>query len=63
MPIQIAAEIIAKNVGSPFVRVDFFDTKEKLLMAELTFYPGGGNTSYSPISFDEKLGELFVLPC
>ena len=25
----------------PFVRVDFFDTKDKLYLAELTFYPGG----------------------
>ena len=46
----------------PFVRVDFFDTEDKLYVAELTFYPGGGNTDYHPLSFDEELGKLFKLP-
>lgn len=48
--------------GFPFVRVDFFDTEEKLYVAELTFAPGGGVTPYHPKSFNEKLGKLFVLP-
>ena len=48
--------------GFPFLRVDFFDTKEKLLLAELTLYPGGGNTPYKPNSFNETLGEHFKLP-
>ena len=46
----------------PFVRVDFFDTDEKLYLAELTFNPGGGFTPYYPESFNERMGELFVLP-
>lgn len=48
--------------GFPFVRVDFFDTDEKLYLAELTFNPGGGFTPYYPESFNEKMGEMFVLP-
>ena len=48
--------------GFPFLRVDFFDTKDKLLLAELTLYPGGGNTPYKPNSFNETLGNLFKLP-
>lgn len=54
---------IAKKLcqGFPFIRVDFFDTQDKLLMAELTFYPGGGLTPYHPQSFNEKMGELFDL--
>lgn len=36
-------EIATKlSQGFPFIRVDFFDTPDKLYMAELTFYPGGG---------------------
>ena len=54
------SKILSKEF--PFVRVDFFDTKDKLLMAELTFYPGGGNTPYDPISFDKELGDLFIFP-
>lgn len=44
--------------GFPFVRVDFFDTDEKLYLAELTFYPGGGWTNYYPQSFDEEMGRM-----
>ena len=46
----------------PFVRVDFFDTDDTVYVAELTFYPGGGNVPYKPIEFDRTLGDLFVLP-
>ena len=50
------------SAGFPFVRVDFFDTSEKLYVAELTLYPGGGFTHYHPESFDKELGDLFQLP-
>lgn len=48
--------------GFPFVRVDFFDTDEKLLMAEMTLYPGGGMVPYHPDSFNRELGDKFELP-
>ena len=48
--------------GFPFIRVDFFDTENKLWVAELTLYPGGGLTPYNPTSFNESLGNLFELP-
>lgn len=50
------------SVGFPFIRVDFFDTDEKLYVAELTFNPGGGVTKYHPEEFNRKLGDLFILP-
>lgn len=34
--------------GFPHVRVDFFDTQEKLYVAELTLYTGGISALYSP---------------
>lgn len=46
----------------PFIRVDFFDLEDKLYMAELTFYPGGGYTPYYPMEFDRQLGDMFILP-
>lgn len=54
---------IAKKLsqGFPFIRVDFFDTDEKLYVAELTFYPGGGFSKFQPDSFDKDLGSLFKL--
>lgn len=48
--------------GFPHLRVDFFDTDEKLYVAELTLYTGGGVSIYTPQSFNEKMGELFKLP-
>ena len=46
----------------PFVRVDFFDTIEKLYVAEMTFYPGGGFTHYQPEEFNAWLGKNFIIP-
>lgn len=45
--------------GFPFIRVDFFDTEDKLYLAELTFVPGGGNTPYYPVEFNKQLGDIF----
>lgn len=55
---------IAKKLSAdfPFVRVDFFETEEKLYVAELTFYPGGGLIPYHPESFDYEMGEKLILP-
>lgn len=50
------------SVGFPFVRVDFFDTKDQLYIAEMTLYPGGGFSPYHPKSFNELLGKQFKLP-
>ena len=51
---------LAKKLSQPFpfVRVDFFDTKESIYVAELTFYPGGGVTPYFPESFNRKMGDM-----
>lgn len=46
----------------PFVRVDFFDTKDKLYVAEMTFDPGGGFVPYHPTSFNKLLGDKYHLP-
>ena len=57
--VEIAKKL---SVGFPFIRVDFFDTPNKLFVAELTFYPGGGFTQYHPTSFNKVLGDMFQLP-
>lgn len=59
---EIMLEIAEKlSSGFPFVRVDFFDTEDKLYVAEMTLYPGGGYTPYHPESFEKELGDLFPL--
>lgn len=54
------ASVLSK--GFPFLRVDFFDTEDKLYLAELTFNPGGGFVPYHPESFNKLLGDMFILP-
>ena len=53
------AEKLAKPF--PFVRVDFYETQDKILLGEMTFYPGGGYGKYNPIDWDYKLGEWLDL--
>lgn len=54
------SKILSKDF--PHIRVDFFDTEEKLYVGEMTLYTGGGYSLYEPQSFNEQMGELFVLP-
>ena len=46
----------------PFVRVDFYDLEDKIYIGELTFYPGGGLNLFSPKEWDNKFGEMLLLP-
>lgn len=47
--------------GFPFVRVDLYDVKGRVYFGELTFYPAGGYGSFTPDSYDFKLGSYFTL--
>lgn len=55
-----AAEILSE--GFPFVRVDFYDLEDTYYLGEMTLSPGDGFRSFHPASFDDRLGELFILP-
>ena len=56
-------EIATKlSQGLPFVRVDFYDTEEKPLVGEMTFYSGGFLNKFTPDAFDFEMGKHFVLP-
>lgn len=50
------AETLAKDF--PFARVDFFITKNKLYVGEITFTPSGGLGTYKPVDYDYKMGEM-----
>lgn len=56
--IEIASKL-SKDV--PFLRVDFYEG-ERLYLGELTFYPGGGMSSYYPGEWNEILGSWIRLP-
>lgn len=56
---ELAAKISA---GIPQVRTDFYEIKEKVYFGELTFFDSSGFAKFDPESWDEKLGQLIVLP-
>ena len=51
---------VAKKLSKqfPFVRVDFYDLKDKIMLSEMTFTPGGGFGKYEPVEWDYKMGEM-----
>lgn len=54
------AEILSEPF--PFVRVDFYETGDKIFVGEMTFYSGGGILPFKPEEWDYKLGGLIPLP-
>ncbi len=54
------AEVLSKPF--PFVRVDFYETGNKIFVGEMTFYSGGGILPFNPPEWDYKLGEYIKLP-
>lgn len=57
--IQISEKL---SKGFPFVRMDFYDSDQRPMLGEMTFYPTGGFMPIEPPSFDQELGELMVIP-
>lgn len=56
---EIAAKL-SKDI--PFVRVDFYDTDDRLLIGEMTFYSGDMANKFTPDVFDFEMGKHFQLP-
>ncbi len=54
------SEKLSRN--TPFLRVDFNFWNNKLYFGELTFYDSAGFESYQPEGWNERLGNLLILP-
>ncbi len=54
------SERLSKNI--PFVRVDFYEINGQIYFGELTLFPGGGFEKFSPSEWDEKIGDMLILP-
>lgn len=52
----------ALSSGTSFLRVDLYEIKGKAYFSELTFTPCCGMMCFVPMEWDEKIGELLVLP-
>ncbi len=48
--------------GLPHVRVDFYEVDGKVLFGELTLYHFGGLVPFEPKEWDDRFGEMLVLP-
>ena len=48
--------------GIPFVRVDLYSVNQRIYFSEFTFSPGGGFAPFSPMEWEEKIGEWILLP-
>jgi len=46
----------------PFIRVDLYSIREKILFGELTFYPDNGVIPFTPDQYNYFFGDFFVLP-
>ena len=57
---MLIAEKLAE--GIPFVRVDLYNASGKIYFGELTFYPASGFGPFEPAEWDNKIGELLILP-
>lgn len=48
--------------GIPHVRIDFYETRNKVYFGEMTFYSMGGLTPFSPNKWDYIFGQWLDLP-
>ncbi len=46
----------------PFVRVDFYVVRGRILVGELSFYPSAGLEPFDDISWDRRFGRMLRLP-
>ena len=47
--------------GIPFSRIDLYETKERVLFGEITFFPGGGFGNFRPAKYNEIIGAMIKL--
>lgn len=52
---------INQNIGFDYLRIDFYETNEKLYLGEVTFHPGGGVEPFDSYKSDLYLGSLFSI--
>ncbi len=54
------AEVLSTNI--PFVRVDFYESLNKVYFGEITFFPASGFGTFIPEEWDAILGNWLTLP-
>ena len=54
------AEVLSKDL--PFARIDLYEIGDRVLLGEITLYPGAGYGHYVPAHYDEVVGDMLTLP-
>jgi hypothetical protein len=54
------AQALAKDF--PFARIDFYSIYGKTIFGEITWYPSTGMAPFRPDEFNERFGDMLVLP-
>lgn len=55
---KICAEKLAKEINSPFVRIDLYSIQNKVYFSEITFTPCAGMIPFEPEEYDLKIGKM-----
>ena len=50
------------SLGIPFSRIDLYVINDKIFFGEITFYPASGMGGFTPVEWNEELGEMIKLP-
>ncbi|EIF6165038.1 glycosyl transferase [Clostridium perfringens] len=53
------SRILSKDI--PFSRIDFYEVDGKLYFGEITLYPASGFGEFSPVEWNEKIGDMITL--
>lgn len=48
--------------GHPFIRIDFYSVNNRPYFGEITFFPKGGFGKFTPDEWNQKLGDMIILP-
>ena len=49
------------SCGTPFCRIDLYDTPKQVYFGEITFFPASGLGIFTPDEFNGRLGEMIIL--
>ncbi len=52
---------LARDISSPFVRIDLYSISGQIYFSEITFTPCSGLLSFEPEEWDKKLGQMWDL--
>lgn len=54
---------LAERLAAPlkFARIDFYDISGRIYFGEITFFPGNGTEEFTPMEWDEKIGDWLKL--